>query len=177
MYTAWPHGPSHLFQAGHTYFVTAGTYGKRKVFDTPDRRDHLLRTIFSEAMRYNWLLEAWAVFANHYHIVAVAPEDPRSLSLFLRTVHSKTALWVNAQDATSGRKVWFQYRDTCLTYERSYLARLHYVHRNPEQHGMAKDAENYPWCSMAWFARNAPRSYVNTVLSFKTDKLKVEDDF
>ena len=89
----------------------------------------------------------------------------------------KTAQELNRQDAALGRKVWFQYWDSHLTFERSYLARLHYVHTNPEKHRVIPLAENYKWCSADWFARNASPAFVATVKSFKTDILDVPDDF
>jgi len=54
---------------------------------------------------------------------------------------------------------------------------LNYVYHNPVHHGLIDNAENYPWCSAAWFGRNAPAGFVKTVLSFKTDQLKIPDDF
>jgi len=49
----------------------------------------------------------------------------------LRVLHVKTAEWVNRLDGRPGRQVWFNFRETRLTYQRSYLARLNYVHQNP----------------------------------------------
>jgi len=40
-----------------------------------------------------------------------------------------------------------------------------------------KLATQYRWCSAAWFETNAPRSFVESVARFKTDKLNVWDDF
>jgi putative transposase len=54
---------------------------------------------------------------------------------------------------------------------------LKYVHHNPVHHGVVTSADNYPWCSAAWFARNALPSFRRTVESFKIDKLKVMDDY
>ena len=159
------------------YFVTAGTYQKAMLFDTPEKRDFLLQTLFDEATAWNWDLEAWAVMANHYHIIARAPKDAKTLKRFMQALHSKTAIWLNKHDGTPGRKVWFQYRDTCLTYQKSYLARLNYVHHNPVKHGLVKNAEDYPWCSMAWFLSGAEPGFRKTVLSFKHDKVNVEDDY
>jgi hypothetical protein len=88
-----------------------------------------------------------------------------------------TSKRLNEQDAQRGRRVWFQYWDSHITFERSYLARLNYVHQNPVHHGVADNAENYAWCSAAWFGRNAPASFVATVKSFKTDKLSLPDEF
>jgi putative transposase len=66
---------------------------------------------------------------------------------------------------------------TKLTFERSYLARLNYVHQNPVKHGLVKVANQYPWCSAAWFERTASPAAVKTIYSFKTDKLKIDDDY
>ena len=70
-------------------------------------------------------------------------------------LHSRTASWVNNADATPGRRVWYNYWDTRLTYEKSYRARLNYVHQDPVNHRLVAVANQYPWCSAAWFERTA----------------------
>jgi len=72
---------------------------------------------------------------------------------------------------------WFQFWESRITFGRSYLARLNYVHHNPAQHGVVPLAEDYKWCSASWFARNAPPAFVNSVKSFKIDRVHVPDDF
>lgn len=175
--TAWAHSPSHCFVPGQAYIVTARAYRKAPVFASPERRTLLLSTLFEQAEQFQWSLQAWAVLPNHYHFVAHAPEDARSLKRMIQALHSFTARAVNAEDRTSGRKVWYQYRDTCITNERSYFARLHYVHCNPVKHGLVAAAENYPWCSMSWFLREADSGFRRTVLSFKCDDISIDDDF
>ena len=81
-----------------------------------------------------WQLEAWAVFSNHYHFVAhSAANQPtaESLGSMLKTLHVKTSGWVNRLDKAPARQVWFNFRETRLTYPRSYFARLNYTHQNP----------------------------------------------
>jgi putative transposase len=173
----WHHAPAHLFVPGAAYMITARTYGESRLFDAPEKLDYLQGVLFGEASTFGWQLQAWAVLANHYHLVALAPEDAKSLQPMIRAIHSRTAIWINKRDGVQGRKVWFQYRDTCLTYEKSYLARLHYVHANPVKHGLVKLAEQYRWCSMAWFLEQANPGFQKTVFSFKIDKLSIEDDF
>ena len=177
LYREWAHAPSHLFVSGGTYIVTAATYQKALLFDSPEKRDFLMQSLFDEAERWGWSLQAWAVMANHYHFVALAPEDAAKLKRLITSLHSKTAIWLNKMDGAPGRKVWFQYWDTILTYQHSYMARLNYVHNNPVKHGLVGDAENYRWCSLGWFTRNAEASFRRTVLSFKYDRITVEDNF
>ena len=177
LYRQWAHAPAHLFVPNAAYIVTASTYRRTRLFDTPAKRDNLLQTLFLEAQRWSWELQAWAVMANHYHFVALAPPEAETLSRLVRSVHSRTAVWLNREDGAAGRKVWFQYWDTCLTYQRSYLARLNYVHHNPVKHGLVPNAEAYPWCSLAWFVAKASPGFRRTVLSFKYDRVSVEDRF
>jgi putative transposase len=124
--------------------VTAGTYRKEDLFRTPERLTILQDHLLSLAPAYGWQLQAWAVFSNHYHFVALSPGDANSLRSLVRHLHSITARQVNSLDHTPGRKVWFEYWDTHLTYERSYLARLNYVHQNPVRHGLVTTAADYP---------------------------------
>ena len=177
VYREWAHAPSHLFVPGGAYIVTAATYQKALLFDSADKRDFLMQTLFEEAEHWDWSLQAWAVMANHYHFIALAPEEAATLKRMITSLHSKSAIWLNKMDGAAGRKVWFQYWDTSLTYQHSYLARLNYVHHNPMKHGLVADAENYRWCSLGWFNRNAEPGFRKTVLSFKYDRLAIEDNY
>jgi len=155
--------------------VTASTYRQSLLFLRRRRLDLLRDTLFSVAKALGWNLQAWAIMPNHYHFIAMSEGQPESLRALMRRLHSLTARQVNREDATPGRRVWFQYWDTHLTFEKSYLARLNYVHQNAVYHGLAKNAEHYPWCSAAWFARTAEPSFYQTVKSFRADKLNVVD--
>ncbi len=172
-----PHAPAHLFLPGSTYMVTASTYDRRPLFDAPAKRDLLVGMLFVEVDRLGWRLEAWAVMPNHYHWVGVAPAERPRLARLVAAVHTRSAIAANRADATPGRRVWYQYWDTCLTYERSYLARLNYVHNNPRKHGLVERAEDYPWCSMAGFLDGGDDAFRRTVLACPTDRVQVVDDF
>ncbi len=174
---SWPHAPKHgLFTPG-IYFVTASTYKKYPHLKTAARKDFFQHLLFQIAADFGWQLQAWAILQNHYHFIAVSPDNPRTLSRFIGKLHMLSAKNFNLQDQTPGRKVWFQFWDTHLTYQKSYLARLNYVNHNPVKHGLVHNAENYPWCSASWFVQNAPPAFVETVQRFKTDRIKVYDDF
>jgi putative transposase len=136
--------------------------------------------LLTVAHDFGWRLAAWAVFSNHYHFVAGSPEgagDASSLSPMLSRLHERMAKWANKLDETPGRKVWHNFRDTHLTFEKSYFARLNYTHSNAVGHGLVPVASQYPWCSAGWFERTAAPAFVKTIYAFKTDTVKVDDDF
>jgi putative transposase len=175
---SWPHAPLHDLSARGTYIVTAGTYQKVHHFRGAPRLKVLHRGLLSVADKYGWQLEAWAVFSNHYHFIGHSPDEgAESLSLMLGFLHEKTAKWINKLDDSSGREVWHNFWETRLTHQRSYLARLNYVHQNPVRHHLVAVANQYPWCSAGWFERTARPAQVRTIYGFKIDKLKVLDDY
>ena len=176
----WAHAPAHRLSEGGVYMVTAATVGKVAYFQGKERLTQLCRGLLRYAARHEWRLEAWAVFANHYHFVGHSPkaeDNATSLRTYLSEFHRRSARWINKLDQAPGRQVWHNYWDTRLSYERSYLARLHYVHENPVKHGVVADAKDYPWCSAAEFRSRARPARVKTVYSFPIDRLRIEDDY
>ena len=84
---------------------------------------------------------------------------------------------MNKFDGVLGRQVWFNFRDTRLTVQYSYLARLNYVHQNAVKHKLVAVANQYPWCSARWFERTATPAQIKTIYRLKTDQVNVPDDF
>ena len=173
----WPHAPPHrLFDLG-AYFVTGGTYRKALIFRDPDRLSLLQGQLIATLEEHGWRLQAWAVLANHYHVVAISPGAPETLVAALSKVHACTAAEVNRLDGSPGRQVWFQFRDTALTFRQSYFARLRYVHENAVHHGLVQRAAEYPWCSAGWLEQHADPAFRKLLSSFRIDRLNVPDDF
>ena len=142
-----PHNPPHLFRANAIYMVTASTYqGKYLLYESRRKaswRDALLKS----ADLYQWEVIAWVVLHNHYHAIVRSPEDASSLSKFTASYHKFTARRWNEEDELAGRKVWWNYWDTCIRSERDYHNRVRYVFWNPVKHGLVQNAEDYPFSS------------------------------
>ena len=173
----WPHAPIHRIGSDGVYLVTAATLHKRLLFETPEKLTLLENEILTLAKCYCWQLEAWAVFGNHYHLIARGEPDSKRLDKYLKHIHGNSARELNIMDQSGGREVWYNFWETRLSYERSYLARLNYVHQNPVKHRLVPVANPYEWCSAAWFERTASPAAVKTIYSFKTDKLNIYDEY
>ena len=157
--------------------VTGATLHKERLFNADGKLSMLENQMLVLAKQYEWQLEAWGVFANHYHIIARGYGGDHGLDTFLKHLHSNTARELNKQDNSAGRKVWYNFWDTKLTFEKSYLARLNYVHQNAVKHGLVLVANQYSWCSAAWFEGTASRAMVKTIYGFKADTLKIDNDY
>jgi putative transposase len=172
----WHHAPVHKLSEKGAYLITAGTYLKQHHFSSPWLLDYLQDATFSFAREYAWNLDAWTFFSNHYHLVGLS-DTPENLPDFLKKLHSQTAIEVKRRTGIDADHVWYNYWDKHLSFQKSYLARLKYVHTNPVHHGLVGDATNYRWCSANWFLQNADRSFYKTVYSFGLDRINVFDDF
>jgi putative transposase len=113
------------------------------------------------------------VFPNHYHFVGTPSAGGRPLGDVINELHAVTARELNRYDGSPGRKVWFQFWDTRLTYAASYYARLRYVMYNPVKHGVVTDETAYPWGCAAWFARNLEPARLRRLRSYRCDRLDV----
>lgn len=157
--------------------VTGAIVYKKPLLNTPEKKQIVCQTLLERSARLGWELQAWAILENHYHFIALAPENPVTLTKLTREIHSITAILLNKLDQTPGRQVWHNYWDTCITYEKSYFARLHYVHMNPVKHGVALNADEYPFCSYRWFLEQGAEGFKAQVLSQPFEKANVVDDF
>ncbi len=160
--------------------VTCGTLHKAPILSTPERLTTFQTLLFEYVRKFGWQLQAWAILNNHYHWIGISPEsnaDAQSLKVLTAQLHEVSTKRFNHEDAVVGRRLWYNYWESHITFEASYLARLKYVHDNPVHHGIVSNAANYAWCSRAWFERTANRAFVKQLDGFKTDMLKVVDDF
>ncbi|MDP1880484.1 MAG: transposase [Parachlamydiaceae bacterium] len=157
--------------------VTGATLRKEHFFSSDASLDMLDFILKETIENYKLGLQAWALFPNHYHLIILIYPNSRPLQSFINHFHSMSSRKLNILTNCPGRKIWFQYWDTQLTYRTSYYARLNYVMNNPVKHGLVHHAENYPWCSAKWFKENTPEGNYRTITSFKTDTISVIDDF
>ncbi len=176
---SWPRAPLHYRVTQGIFMVTSGTYLKERFFNDSRKLRMLERAFLEIAHKYEWHLQAWAFFQNHYHFVQAKEDNDNQTTLdnFMEELHGRTSRTVNKVDGTSGRKVWHNYWETALTFQASYYARLNYVHQNAVKHGLVAAASQYPYCSAAWFEATASNSDVATIYSFGTDRLDIPDDF
>ena len=143
------HHPPHIYEDDTFYFLTARTVEKNKLFDTGEKKRIFNRTLKNVLEKYNYLLYAWTILDNHYHLL-VKIAIGENLKFFVKDLHSLSAKRINELDGQTGRKVWFQYWDRCIRDEKDFYFHFNYIHHNLVKHGYVKiqdDVLKYPFCS------------------------------
>lgn len=139
-------------------------YGK-PLLDSDEKLANFCETLFERAELLNWSVEAWFVMSTHYHFIGRSPEDALSLKALIQGVHSISAKFVNRMDGTPGRKVWYNYWDSCIQTERTYHARMRYIMMNPVKHKLVENPEDYGFSSYQYFLENSEPEFRKLVLS------------
>ena len=178
----WPHAPPHRLGRAGVYFLTARAADGCHLLAEDSMKDWFQDTFFSIAADSDWKLEAWAVLSNHYHFIAHIPksktngEEAASLRSAVTKLHSFTTKELNRREGMSGRtRLWQNFRETHLTHQESYLARLNYVHQNAVHHGLVLKGSDWKWCSALRFKKAVTPAWVKTVASFRYDEIARKD--
>lgn len=172
----WPHAPVHRPFDAQTVMLTGGTYLKEHVLRTSKHLEVVQESLFEAAENFKVALAAWSVLSNHYHSI-LEMTDSETLRKLINRFHSRSARELNLIDRSTGRRVWYQSWDRCITTQKSFFARMKYVMLNPEHHGVVQNALNYRWCSAWWFREKSTNSQYGTLMSFKTDSVSVFDPY
>jgi putative transposase len=139
-----PHTPAHLFRANTFYMITGATYKKEHLIHSDARKVEWRDAFLKASGMYGWDVIAWVVLDNHYHVISKSPKTSAdNLSKFVGSYHKFTSRLWNTSDKTPGRKVWWNYWDTCVRNEKDFLARLKYIFLNPVKHGLVSKPEQY----------------------------------
>ena len=178
-YKVYKHNPPHLFIPNTKYFITGATYLKKGFLASKDGKTRLLNSIKRGCKKYHWTLEDWVILDNHYHLMLNAPNTANTLGKMINEVHKFTAIWLkkNLLELKEEKRIFYNYWDSCITYETSYCARLNYIYFNPVKHGYVEEASNYMWGSYT-FRIKEDFDYLDMIREkYPWDKVIVKDDF
>ncbi len=144
--------PPHMFMADWFYMVTGSVYKQQPLIRSKDRKTEWINSLHAASELYHWKIIAYVVMDNHYHVILKSPQDnPNDLPKFVASYNKFTARKWNVQDNLAGRKVWWNYWDTCIRSHDDYLNRLRYVFWNPVKHGLVKEPTEYPYSNYEYF--------------------------
>ncbi|MBZ0202524.1 MAG: transposase [Ignavibacteria bacterium] len=175
----YKHNPPHLFLPDAKYFITASIYLRRKLLKSEDSKEKLLFYIRKSVDHFDWKLEEWVILDNHYHLMLESPGSPEDLPDLMANIHKYSAIWINkhVNNDSQDSKVWHNYWDKCLTFEKSYYTRLNYIWYNPVKHRYVENAEEWNFGSFGDRFRADQEYIMDMKKKYPFDKLKIDDDF
>jgi REP element-mobilizing transposase RayT len=137
--------PLRLEFPGAVYHVTARGDRQEPIFENDDDRVGFLELLAKEAGQQGWLVYAFCLMGNHYHLLLETP-DP-NLVRGMRRLNGVYTQAFNRRHHRAGHVLQGRYK-AILVDKDSYLLELcRYVVLNPVRAQMVSAAGEWPWSS------------------------------
>jgi REP element-mobilizing transposase RayT len=112
-----------------------------------DRREHtrFLELLSETCARYEWLLRAYCLMGNHYHLLVTTPEP--TLSVGMQWLNSCYAQWFNWRHAHRGHVFFRRFHSVVIDGDSQLAEVARYVLLNPVRAQFCTRAEDWRWSS------------------------------
>ncbi len=131
--------PSRASRPG-TFFVTSGTYNRRRLFQVERNAELLVETLQHYRAEGHYKLHAFVVMPDHVHLLLTPQETlERAVGLikggFSHRLASKLPVWQRG------------FTDHRIRDAEDYSVRHRYIHQNPVTARLCEKPEAYPFSS------------------------------
>ncbi len=148
---------------GAVHHVMSRGIEGRPIFRDDNDREFFLAVLERSCMKSGYLIYAWALMDNHYHLVLRTSDYP--LSGFMRRINGPYAQFFRKGNGNRGYLFQDRYK-SIVTQDQNYIEELvRYVHLNPIRAGTCVDLillDHYPWCGHSALVGNRRNSFQNT---------------
>lgn len=146
--------PLRLEFPGAIWHITTRGNEKREIYrDDIDRQrflDFLARTV----MTYRWILHAWVLMANHYHLLVETPQ--MGLSRGVKWLNQNYVELFNKRHDRVGHLFQGRFKAILVEREGHLLELVRYIVLNPVRCGAVVYASDYEWSNYAATAGLTP---------------------
>ncbi|MEE8364559.1 MAG: transposase [Gammaproteobacteria bacterium] len=137
--------PLRIEFAGALYHVTARGDRQEDIFSTDIDRKAFLEILEQVVERFNWLIHAYCLMDNHYHLLIETPDG--NLSKGMRQLNGVYTQTSNRNNNRVGHVFQGRYK-AILVQKESYLLELsRYIVLNPVRARMVNNARAWSWSS------------------------------
>lgn len=137
--------PLRIEFAGALYHLTSRGDGREAIFlDDVDRR-LFLDVMSTAAPDCNWIIHAYCLMDNHYHLVVETPDG--NLAKGMRQLNGVYTQRFNRQHGRVGHVFQGRYKAIIVQKETHLLELARYVVLNPVRAGMVGAPEQWAWSS------------------------------
>ena len=130
---------------GAFYHVTSRGNQRTEIFWDDKDRAEFKRILERTKGRYSYILHAYVLLDNHYHLLIETPYG--NLGRIMQNINTSYTVFINRRYRRAGHLFQGRYKAYIIDKE-SYLLELgRYIHLNPVRAGIVKRPEHYPWSS------------------------------
>ena len=142
--------PKRINLAGCVYHVICRAEQHNVVFTEDKDKERFLEYLTDYMEQFEMRIHAYCLMDTHFHLLIESRKS--NLSEFMRRLLTAYTVWFHKKHRTHGHL--FSGRFKSLVVERGeYLIEVsRYIHRNPVEASLVRNAEDYSWSSMQVYA-------------------------
>jgi len=137
--------PLRLEFAGALYHVTARGDGREDIYRAEGTRRLFLDVLGGVYRRFHWVVHAYCLMTNHYHLLVETPDA--NLSKGMRELNGVYTQRFNRTYDRAGHVFQGRYKAILVQKEAYLLELARYVVRNPVRARMVRAPGEWPWSS------------------------------
>ena len=137
--------PLRLEFAGALYHITSRGNRREDIYLSDDDRTAYLLTLAKVCDRFNWIVHAYCLMGNHYHLLIETPDG--NLSKGMRQLNGVYTQYFNRTHRRVGHLYQGRYKAIIVQKETYLLEVARYIVLNPVRAYMVDTAYDWPWSS------------------------------
>jgi REP-associated tyrosine transposase len=163
----------HYSEANHLHFITASTYSRVRLFDSPRFRERFIETLALLRTEFDFRLVGYVLMPEHFHLL-VWPGKTYSPSRIVGSLKQRTDRYIienlkrskepwclrmldkivlseTVHDESTYRVWQRRFYDFNVWSELKRLEKLQYMHGNPVKRKLVESAADWPWSSWRFY--------------------------
>ncbi len=132
------------FEGAFYHITSRGNLRDRIFFDDKDR-ERFLEIIRRTKERYGYLLHAYALMENHYHLFLETPKA--NISQIMQNINTSYTVYINKRHKRFGHLFQGRFKGIIVDKETYLIVLSRYIHLNPVRARIVKNPEDYRWTS------------------------------
>ncbi len=148
---------------GAFYHVMAHGNGLQWIYKNNQNMRSFLKILADVKLKYNFLIHAFELMKNHYHILLETPKG--NLCKGMLKLNSTFARLLNINLNRKGSIFKQRYKSILVEKESYYLNLIRYIYQNPVRAKIVEKPEDYPGSSLYYLKRN--EKFIYNILSLK----------
>jgi len=130
---------------GALYHVTSRGDRREAIYEDDGDRAGFLELLGEVAGGFNWVVHAYCLMSNHYHLLIETPDG--NLSKGMRQLNGVFTQYSNRRHRRTGHLFQGRYKAILVDADSYLLELARYVVLNPVRAGMVVDPGDWPWSS------------------------------
>ena len=152
------------FSSAFYHITSRGNLRENIFYDNKDKT-RFLEILKRTKERYGYLLHAYALMDNHYHLLIETPKA--NISQIMQNINTSYTVYINRRYQRSGHLMQGRFKGIIVDKDEYLVSLSRYIHLNPVRAEIAQRPEKYRWTSYRAYIENA----ANDTLVDKNDTL------